>query len=71
MKYGRIVNNVIQEVFIEENGRTLQNCFHPEVVSLFEPIEDFLDKDYSLINGEWIAPPEIVLEEIPEEEPTT
>jgi hypothetical protein len=71
MKYGRILNNVIQEVFIEENGKTLENTFHPEVVSLFEPIEDSVGKNYSLIDGEWVAPPEIVHEEIPEEEPTT
>lgn len=58
MKYGRIVNNTIQEIFIEENGKTLENTFHPEVISLFEQIDDALGKNYSLIDGEWVAPPE-------------
>jgi hypothetical protein len=69
MKYGRIVNNVIQEVFIEENGKTLENTFHPEVVSLFEPIEESLDRNYSLINGEWVAPPKFTPVEINESLP--
>jgi len=64
MKYARIENNVVQEIFIEENGRTLENSFHPQVASLFTEIDADVFSGYELIDGVWTAPPE------PEPEPS-
>lgn len=58
MKYGRIVNNIIQEVFIEENGKTLSNSFHPDMASLFQEIPEHAESGYYYENGIWNPYPE-------------
>lgn len=69
MKYARIENNVVQEIFIKENGRTLENSFHPQIALLFTEIEANVFSGYELINGVWTAPPEPITEEPVVEDP--
>lgn len=68
MKYGRIIENVIQEIFIEEEGKTLENYYHPDLCSQFEVVPDDVDNGYSLINEVWTAPPEPPVYDDAEEE---
>ena len=65
MKYARIVNNIVQEIFIADGTKTLSETFHPDVCALFEEIPDEVEINFSLINGEWTPPPPAP--EIPEQ----
>ena len=58
MKYGRIVNNTIQEVFEETDNKTLTDFFHKDLASLFQEIPEKADYGYYLDNGVWTAPPQ-------------
>lgn len=40
MKYARIIENSVQEIFVPQNGFTIEESFHPDVVKLFEEISD-------------------------------
>jgi hypothetical protein len=57
MKYGRIINNVVVEVFTPPPGVRIEDCFHPDVG--FEEIPPNAQlhwiKDES---GVLVAPPE-------------
>lgn len=44
MKYARISNNEVIETFIEEHGFTIEECFHPDIVSTFIPCPDNIDE---------------------------
>lgn len=35
MKYGRLENNIVLEVFTPPEGFTLAECFHPVIVAQF------------------------------------
>lgn len=37
MKFARVVNEVVVEVFMEPEGFTIDECFTPEIVAQFEP----------------------------------
>lgn len=60
MKYARVLNNVVVEVFIEPNGFIIQECFTAEVVNMFEPVSNEIEVGW--IKGEdgsFSAPPVI------------
>lgn len=40
MKYARFVNDIAVEFFTPPEGFTIEQCFHPDVVKQFEPVED-------------------------------
>lgn len=66
MKYGRIVSNVVQEIFIEQEDRLLEDVFHPDLCKFFQEVPDHVDNGFMLIDGVWTAPPEPEPEENPE-----
>lgn len=39
-KYARLINNVVQEVFIPMAGFTIEESFTPEVVAMFQLCPD-------------------------------
>jgi hypothetical protein len=58
MKYARIVSNSVQEVFTPPDGFTIEECFHPDVVKLFEPVPDEVDVGWlKNPDGTFSAPP--------------
>jgi hypothetical protein len=38
MKYARVVETIVVETFIPPEGFTIDQCFTPEVVALFEAV---------------------------------
>lgn len=40
MKHARVISNTVQELFIPPDGFTINDCFHPSVVALFEVVPD-------------------------------
>lgn len=51
MKYARVVNSVVQEVFTPPEGFTLQECFTAEVVAQFLPCPED-------VQGCWVLQPD-------------
>lgn len=37
MKFARVINDVVVEVFSEPEGFAIDECFTPEIVAQFEP----------------------------------
>ena len=58
MKYARIVENCVQEIFIEEDGKLLADNYHPDLAKFFQEIPDYVDSGFVLIDGVWTAPTE-------------
>ena len=51
MKYARVFESIVQEVFTPPIGFSIGDCFTYEVVVLFEPCPDFVEQ-------EWIKEPD-------------
>jgi hypothetical protein len=58
MKYARVLDSVVQEVFTPPAGLTIEQCFTPEVVALFEPCPEEVEQNWiKEPDGSFVAPP--------------
>jgi len=58
MKYARVLDSVVQEVFTPPAGLTIEDCFTPQVVVLFEPCPDEVEQNWiKESDGSFVAPP--------------
>lgn len=58
MKYARVVDSVVQEVFTPPAGFTIEDCFTPEVVALFEPCPEEVEQNWiKEPDGTFVPPP--------------
>jgi len=58
MKYARVLDSVVQEVFTPPTGMTIEDCFTPQVVVLFEPCPDEVEQNWvKESDGSFVAPP--------------
>ena len=58
MKYARVLDSIVQEVFVPPAGLTIEDCFTPEVVALFEPCPDEVEQNWiKEPDGSFVAPP--------------
>jgi predicted component of type VI protein secretion system len=52
MMYARITDNIALEVIdFDPVG-----AFHPDVAAMFTPVPDIVQQNYTLVDGEWVAP---------------
>lgn len=59
MKYARVLDSVVQEVFTPPTGLTLEDCFTPQVAALFEPCPIEVEQNWiKQEDGTFVAPPE-------------
>ena len=59
MKYARIIDNTVGEVFVPLEGFTIEDSFTPQVVALFEPVSDEVEVGWiRLPNGTIVKNPE-------------
>ena len=56
MKYARIVNNKVNEVFTPPQGIDISECFHPDVVKQFVAVSDEVEAGW-IFDGVNFAPP--------------
>lgn len=56
MKYARLINNRVNEVFTPPQGVDISDCFHPDVVKLFEIVPDEVEA-YWVFDGQKFSPP--------------
>lgn len=47
MKYARFVDNVVVEIFVPQGGFSIEQCFHPDVVSQFVMVDNAVDIGYT------------------------
>ena len=58
MKYARIVDSVVFEVFTPPAGFQLVECFTPQVVTLFQSCPDYVEQNWiKQQDGSFLAPP--------------
>jgi len=58
MKYARVLDSIVQEVFIPPAGLTIEDCFTPEVVALFESCPNEVEQNWiKEPDGSFVAPP--------------
>lgn len=55
-KYARIVDNIVWEVFIPQDGVNISDCFTPELVAEFIECPSDVEQGWDYKNGEFIAP---------------
>ena len=68
MKYARVVESIVQEVFTPPEGLTINDCFTPQVVALFEPCPEEVEQNWiKEPDGTFAAPPEPL--PVPDPEP--
>jgi hypothetical protein len=59
MKYARIVDSIVQEVFTPPPGFALEECFTAELVTQFIPCSEEVQGGWILQqNGAFVAPPD-------------
>lgn len=57
-KYGRVVNDVVQETFTPPEGLDIEQCFHPNVAAQFQSVPEEVEALWLRTGpGSW-APPE-------------
>jgi hypothetical protein len=56
MKYARIVNNNVHEVFTPPVGVDISECFTAELVAQFIECPEYVEANWSYTNGEFEAP---------------
>lgn len=58
MKYARVINNIVIEVFTPPSGVAIEECFTPEIVAQFEPCPEYVEQNWiKQEDGIFIAPP--------------
>ncbi len=59
MRFGRLINGVIVDVFTEPAGFVIAECLVPELVLLYEAIPDGVDRGWiKQQDGSFTAPPQ-------------
>lgn len=56
MKYARIKDNVVIETFTPPTGVDISECFTPELVAQFTECPSDVEQNWTVENGEFIAP---------------
>lgn len=56
MKYARVIDNFVREVFIEPAGFTIQGCFTPEIAQQFIQCPDHIEANWTIENGVYVEP---------------
>lgn len=56
MKYARIVNNKVIEVFVPHSGATIEECFTPELVAQFTSCPEDVQANWEYSDGRFLAP---------------
>lgn len=56
MKYARIVDNKVWEVFTPPTGVDISECFTPELVAQFTECPSDVEQNWTVEDGEFIAP---------------
>jgi hypothetical protein len=57
MKNIRVVENIVQEIFVPHGGFELADCFTPEVVAMFETAPDNVEQGWiKHADGSFTAP---------------
>lgn len=58
MKYARVFDSIVQEVFTPPPGLTIEQCFTPEVAALFETCPEEVQQNWiKEPDGSFVAPP--------------
>lgn len=58
MKYARIQEARVIEVFVVPQGFTINDCFTPEIVAQFEPCPDEVEQNWiKQEDGTFVTPP--------------
>lgn len=66
MKYARVINNFVVEVFTPPVRFALEECFTPEIAAQFEPCPDAVGQNWlKLPDGTFAEPPAPVEPESP------
>ena len=65
MKYGRIIDSVVQETFICEDGTTIYDYFYVTVADMFEVIPDYVEAGWYKNPDGTFSPPPPPPEDIP------
>ena len=40
MKYAKIINSTVDDLFVPQSGFTIENSLHPDVACLYEAVSD-------------------------------
>ena len=56
MKYARLVNNRVNEVFTPPEGIDISKCFHPDVVKQFVVVSEDVEPGW-VFDGQEFTPP--------------
>lgn len=54
--YARVINNVVQEVFVPLPGFTLEESFTQEVAAMFQEVPDNVKAGWIFKNGKFVKP---------------
>lgn len=65
----RMENDIITEVLTPIDGFKVEQCFHKDLIAMCVEVPDHVKVGWSLVDGEWQAPVEEVIEELAVEEP--
>ena len=58
MKYAKIIDWVVDDIFVPQTGFTIEQSLHPDVVSLFELVPDEVQMGWKKHqDGTFSAPP--------------
>jgi hypothetical protein len=57
MKYARIVDNKVYELFTEPEGVNITDCFHPDLVKQFVACSDEVEPNWLYNGTTFSAPP--------------
>jgi len=58
MKYARIADDFVIEVFVEPEGFTIDQCFHPDIAAQFVVVADNIEAGWiKQSDGSFVAPP--------------
>lgn len=74
MKYARVIDSIVVETFTPPSGFTIEECFTPQVVAMFEECPEEVEQNWiKQEDGSFGPPPPPPLPPEPpvEEQPTT
>lgn len=56
MKYARIIDNIVVEIFTPPTGVDISECFTPDVVALFIKCPEYTEQEYTYDGTNFSAP---------------
>lgn len=57
MKYAKLVNSTVDDLFVPQSGFTIEDSLHPDVIALFEVVPDEVDIGWKKhLDGSFSAP---------------